>query len=68
MQLSSEERRVLDTLAERGPEIIDRAIGWCAVSSGSRNLVGLERQRALLEDALSALPGEVEPASPRSRR
>lgn len=60
MHLTDDDRAVLGDIAERGGEFIARAVGWSAVNSGSRNLEGLERQRALLEPALSALPGDVE--------
>ncbi|MDG2522855.1 hydrolase [Caulobacter segnis] len=56
MRLSSDEQRVLDSIADRGREIVGRAVEWCAINSGSRHLSGLERQRALLMDAFSALP------------
>jgi hypothetical protein len=35
MHITVEDRAVLDAIAERGPDIVDRAIGWCAISSGS---------------------------------
>jgi glutamate carboxypeptidase len=60
MQLSDDDRAVLGECARRGPELIDRAVGWCAVNSGSRNLEGLEAQRAALEPVLASLPGELE--------
>lgn len=60
MQIATDDRPILDALGERGPELIDRAIGWCAIGSGSRNLPGLEAMRAALEAPLAALPGEVE--------
>jgi glutamate carboxypeptidase len=66
MQLLDEDQTVLGLIAERQDAIVSRAVGWCAVNSGSRNLDGLELQRALLEDALKALPAAVErrPLSP----
>jgi glutamate carboxypeptidase len=60
MQLSAEDGAVLGELAERGPEIIDRAVAWCAVNSGSRNQAGLQAQLDLLAPVLAALPGVVE--------
>ncbi len=56
MRLNDEDRAVLDHLAGQGPLIIDRAVAWCAVNSGSRHLAGLERQRQILLDAFSNLP------------
>jgi glutamate carboxypeptidase len=59
MTLTGAERAMLDGVVGRADSIIARAVAWCAVSSGSRNLEGLERQRALLADAFAVLPGEV---------
>ena len=56
LRLNDQDRKVLDALAGEGPRIIDRAVAWCAINSGSRHLSGLERQRQVLLDALSALP------------
>ena len=60
MQLEPDDRTVLDAIERRGDAIIRRAVEWCAISSGSRNLEGLERQRAVLAEALAALPGDTE--------
>jgi glutamate carboxypeptidase len=40
--------------------MLDQVQTWCAVNSGSRNLPGLERMGAILADAFSSLPGELE--------
>lgn len=56
MRLSPEDRTVLDAIAADGSTIVQRAVDWCAINSGSRHVVGLERQRAVLVDALSVLP------------
>ena len=66
MTLDSAERAMLEGVAGRADSIIERAVGWCAVNSGSRNLEGLERQRALLADAFAVLPGKLsfEPLAP----
>jgi glutamate carboxypeptidase len=56
MRLSSEDRAVLDDIARDGGQIVDRAVNWCAVNSGSRHLAGLERQRRILLDAAASLP------------
>lgn len=60
MRIAPEDRPVLDSIEARSGEIISRAVDWCAINSGSRHLDGLERQRAVLERALGALPGQVE--------
>jgi glutamate carboxypeptidase len=40
--------------------MLDQVLEWSAVNSGSRNLPGLERMGAILADAFSSLPGELE--------
>lgn len=56
MRLNSEDRAVLDHIARDGGLIVDRAVDWCAINSGSRHLAGLERQRQVLLDAAAGLP------------
>lgn len=56
MHLTSEDRGVLDRIAQDGGRIVDRAVDWCAVNSGSRNLQGLERQKQILLNAAASLP------------
>lgn len=56
MRLNSEDRAVLDHIARDGSQIVDRAVAWCALNSGSRNVSGLERQRQVLLDAAARLP------------
>ena len=60
MRLSPEDQTVLATLSARSDAMVARAVEWCAINSGSRNLAGLERQRAELADALGGLPGKLE--------
>jgi len=48
---------MLDALAAGGDAIVGRAIGWCAINSGSRNLAGLE---AMAEPLATAM-GEIGP-------
>ena len=59
MRLSPEETSVLNTLGEQGSVIVDRAVDWCAVNSGSRHFAGLQTTVGLLSDAFAALPGEL---------
>lgn len=40
--------------------LVARAVSWCAINSGSRNLPGVAEVGARLADAMAALPGEVE--------
>ena len=56
MRLNDDDRAVLRHLDGQGALIIDRAVAWCAINSGSRHLSGLERQRQVLLDAFSVLP------------
>ena len=60
MQLTTQDLSILERLSGEKDEILGRAVEWCALSSGSRNLPGLEAQRAALEPVLAELPGEVE--------
>ena len=60
MKLTLDDQRVLQTVHDAGEGVIARAVGWCAINTGSRNREGLYRQRGLLADALSQLPGEVQ--------
>jgi glutamate carboxypeptidase len=57
---SPAQRAVLDAVADRGVEIVNRAVSWADMPSGSRNFEGLEQQRVALAQVLGALPGELE--------
>ena len=57
--LAPADRAMLDALAEADGAIVSRAIEWCAINSGSRNLAGLEAMAEPLVAAMGAL-GEVE--------
>lgn len=59
MRISPEDKPVLDAVEARATDLIDRAVDWCAINSGSRNTDGLERTLAALEPVLRALPGET---------
>ena len=50
---------MLDGLAAGGDAIVTRAIDWCAINSGSRNLAGLEEMAAPLAEAMASI-GPVE--------
>lgn len=60
MRILPEDQTALDAIAARGAEIVGRAVDWCAISSGSRNLAGLEAQLAALEAESARLPCRVE--------
>lgn len=59
MKLSRTEEQTLSALEARGDALIDRAVAWSQISSGSRNLDGLYAQAEALEAAFGAL-GPVE--------
>lgn len=59
MTLPAADRAMLGRIEASGDAIVARAIGWCAVNSGSFNPAGLDRQRALLETAFAILPGAL---------
>ena len=46
---------MLDRLADSGDAIVRRAIDWCAINSGSRNLAGLEEMAAPLVAAMEEI-------------
>lgn len=52
-------RAVLEHVAARGVDMVNRAVAWAEINSGSRNFAGLERQRAALLEVLTRLPGMV---------
>lgn len=60
MRILPHDQPILDALAAGGDAMIARAIDWCAVNSGSRNIDGLGRTAAILEPVLAAFPGKVE--------
>lgn len=55
MRILPHDQTVLDALERRGDDIVGRAVAWCAVNSGSRNLAGLAAVADLLEPVLAAL-------------
>src|SRR5574338_346105 len=63
-ELSPAERQTIERIE---PEpMLEQVLAWSAVNSGSRNLDGLALMAALLADAFSELPGEVELVEPAS--
>ena len=60
MRLDTADRTMLEALSGAEAAMIERAVGWCAINSGSRNLAGLEAMAAPLAAALATLPGAVE--------
>ena len=59
MRILPPDQAVLDHVAARETVIIDRAVAWCAVNSGSRNAAGLARMLDLLEVAAAPLSAEI---------
>jgi glutamate carboxypeptidase len=60
MRILPEDQTVLDAIAARDQAIVGRAVDWCAINSGSRNLDGLRAMAAALLPVLEALPGVVD--------
>jgi len=60
MRILPHDQAVLDHVAARGAAIIDRAVDWANVNSGSRNAAGLARMLDLLETAAAPLSARVE--------
>lgn len=60
--LPSNERAVLDTLNHS--QMLDQVQQWAAVNSGSANLSGLAKTAAMLADAFSDLPGDIQLIAP----
>jgi glutamate carboxypeptidase len=60
MRLTADEDAILAAIHAAGDALVARAVAWCDIASGSRNLPGLEAQRSALQQTLSALPGRLE--------
>jgi len=58
MSLSRGDRAVLAAVADDAA-LAARAVAWCAVNTGSRNLAGLAALAPVLAGALAELPGDV---------
>ena len=62
MGISNSEQSAAERAAAE--PMLDQVLEWSAVNSGSRNLDGLKRMAAILADAFSALPGDVQLVDP----
>jgi glutamate carboxypeptidase len=62
MSLSADEQQAVERAADE--PMLDQVLAWSAINSGSRNLPGLERVAAVLADACSVLPGQIELVDP----
>ena len=58
--LSSDDRAMLDAIGASANALIERAIGWAAINSGSYHREGLAEMIEPLAQACARLPGEVE--------
>lgn len=59
MRILPPDQIVLDHVAARGSAIVERAVAWSEVNSGSRNAAGLLQVLDLLETEARRLPAEV---------
>ena len=59
MRILPPDQAVLDHVAARGAAIVDRAVAWSNINSGSRNSDGLARMLDLLETAAGSLKATV---------
>ncbi|MFJ6024374.1 hydrolase [Brevundimonas sp. NPDC092305] len=59
MRILAPDQAVFDHVAARGASIVDRAVAWANVNSGSRNPDGLARVLDMLEVTARGLQGEV---------
>ncbi|WP_297799584.1 hydrolase [uncultured Brevundimonas sp.] len=60
MQLDHNDELVLATLSPRARELVDRAVAWSNINSGSRNTEGLFKVLDALEAAFAPLPVSIE--------
>lgn len=60
MRITPNDQAVLDHVAAAGDAIVNRAVGWADLNSGSRNRTGLERVLQALEAMARRLPATVE--------
>lgn len=64
MHLSNDEQAMVADLADRQDELLDRTLGWSAINSGSRNIEGLARMRALIRAEMETLGGVIATCPP----
>ncbi|MDQ0463974.1 glutamate carboxypeptidase [Caulobacter ginsengisoli] len=68
MRLTRDDQMILDSLSERGGDLVGRAVDWCAINSGSRNTAGLtDTLKVLVKASEDSLPGgelTLEPLAP----
>ncbi len=59
MRILPQDQTVLDHVAARGTAIVDRAVAWSNLNSGSRNSEGLNAVLSVLEAEASRLPAQT---------
>ena len=59
MRILDQDHAALDLVGRGGGVLVDRAIAWANVNSGSDHAEGLEATLALLEAAVARLPGDA---------
>ncbi|MBX9615163.1 MAG: hydrolase [Caulobacteraceae bacterium] len=59
MRILPQDQAALDLVGREASVLIDRAVAWANVNSGSDHADGLNRVLALLEDEASRLPAEI---------
>lgn len=59
MRIHPHDQTVLDHVSAREAAIIERAVGWSQINSGSRNPEGLNRMLEVLEAEARRLPAEI---------
>ncbi len=59
MRIHPQDQTVLDQIAARGRDIVDRAITWSNINSGSRHAHGLNAVLAALETEAGRLPADI---------
>jgi glutamate carboxypeptidase len=60
MLISPGDSVMLADVEARADQLVERALRWCAINSGSRNLTGLAALASVLASELTRLPGRVE--------
>jgi glutamate carboxypeptidase len=60
MLISPDDSAMLADVEAGADRLVERAIRWCAINSGSRNLAGLAELASVLASELTRLPGTLE--------
>lgn len=60
MNVPADYRSLLDTIAQRQPELEQTLLRWCAINSGSAHVPGIDAMLATLEAAFASLGARIE--------